>query len=263
MALRWDLNDLTFRMAPPTLVRTPPEPPRPARASDAVVQHIKGMVLAGHLRAGQRLPSEKELARQFGLSRVTIRDALRVLEAEGFVRIKLGARGGVFVSVPGPQQVTASLANLLRVNRASLRALAEARLLLEPEVAALAAQRARPRDLRAMRRAVEEARQARQRKDPYFIPYSVRFHTALAEASGNPVLVCALASFRALFHEVLARLLPDDGMAARAVEDHQAILDAVASRDPDRARALMREHLAYFAQRVERLARRRRVEQVW
>lgn len=247
-------------MAPSALVRTPPEPPRPTRASDVVVQHIKGMVLAGQLRAGQRLPSEKELARQFGLSRVTVRDALRVLEAEGFVRIRLGARGGVFVSVPGPQQVTASLANLLRVNRASLRALAEARLLLEPEVAALAAQRARPGDLQAMRTAVEEAR---QRKDPYFIPHSVRFHTALSEASGNPVLVCALASFWALFHEALARLLPDDGMAARAVEDHQAILDAVASRDPDRARALMREHLAYFAQRVERLARRRRVEQVW
>ncbi len=261
--LRLGLNDLTFRMGQLPVIRVPADPPRPPRASEVVVQHIKGMVLGGQLRDGQRLPSEKELARQFGLSRVTIRDALRVLESEGFVRIKLGARGGVFASVPGPQHVTASLANLLRVNRASLRALAEARLLLEPEVAALAAQRARLRDLDAMRRAVEEARAARQRQDPYFIPYSVGFHTALAEASGNPVLVCALGSFRALFHEVLARLLPDDSMAARAVDDHQAILDAVAARDPDRARQLMREHLAYFAQRVERLVRRRKVGAVW
>lgn len=223
-----------------------------------VVEHIKGLVLAGQLRSGQRLLSEKELARQFGLSRATIRDALRVLESEGFVRIKVGARGGVFVSVPGPQHVTASLANLLRVNQASLRALAEARLLLEPEVAALAARRARPKDLEAMGQAVEQAREARKRKDPYFIPDSVRFHTALAEATRNPVLVSALASFRTLFHEALARLLPDDGMAARAVEDHQAILEAVAARDPERARSLMREHLAYFSRRVERLARCRR-----
>jgi DNA-binding FadR family transcriptional regulator len=241
----------------------PPEAPRPGRASDAVVQHIKELVVTGQLRSGQRLPSEKELAKLFGLSRVTVRDALRVLEAEGFVRIKVGARGGAFISAPGPQHVTRSLTNLLRVNRASLRALAEARLILEPEVAALAAQRARPADLRAMRRAVEDARAARERHDPYFIPHSVGFHTALAEACGNPVLVCALASFRALFHEVLARLLPDDAMAARAVEDHQAILQAVAARDAERARALMREHLAYFAQRVDRLLRRRRVGPPW
>ncbi|MDR7599865.1 MAG: FadR/GntR family transcriptional regulator [Armatimonadota bacterium] len=245
------------------LVRTPVEPPRPARASDSVVRHIKEMVLRGELRSGQRLPSEKELARQFGLSRVTIRDALRVLESEGFVRIRVGAGGGVFVSVPGPRHVTESLANLLRVNRASLRALAEARLLLEPEVAALAAQRARPKDLEAMHAAVEAARAGRQRGDPYFIPHSVGFHTALAEASGNPVLVAALASFRALFHEVLARLLPDGAMATRAVEDHQAILDAVRARDPERARSLMREHLLYFAERVQKLSRRRRVGSPW
>ncbi len=221
------------------------------------------MVLRGQLRDGQRLPSEKELARQFGLSRVTIRDALRVLESEGFVRVRVGARGGVFVAVPETRHVTESLANLLRVNRASLRALAEARLVLEPEVAALAARRARRADLEAMRKAVEEARAARERGDPYFIPHSVGFHTALAEASRNPVLVCALASFRSLFHEVLARLLPDDAMAQRVVDDHQAILDAVRARDAGRARQLMREHLHYFAERVERLARRRRVSAPW
>ncbi len=251
-------------MAPPEpLVRSPLELPRPVRASDAVVRYVKERILRGQLRRGQRLPPEKELARQFGLSRVTIRDALRVLESEGFVHIRVGSRGGVFVSVPGPRHVSESLANLLRVNRASLRALAEARLLLEPEVAALAAQRARSRDLEAMRRAVEDARAARQRGDPYFIPHSVGFHSALAEASGNPVLACALASFRSLFHEALARLLPDDAMAARAVEDHQAILDAVRAKDAEGARDLMREHLAYFAERVERLWRRWRATSPW
>lgn len=241
------------------MVHLSAEARRPARASDAVVRHIKQMVLQGRLRSGERLPPEKELARQYGLSRATIRDALRVLESEGFVHIRVGARGGVFVSVPGPSHVTESLANLLRANRASLHALAEARLLLEPEVAALAAWRARGKELDAMRRAVEDARAALERAEADFIPYSVAFHAALAEASRNPVLVCALASFRGLFHQALARLLPDDAMAVRAVDDHQAILEAVRAHDAERARSLMREHVAYFARRVGQRARGGRV----
>src|SRR5207244_4416370 len=86
--------------------------------------------------------------------------------------------------------------------------------------------------------------------DPYFVPHSVAFHLALAEASRNQVLLFTVDSFRTLFHEALATLLPADDMAERAIADHQRILDAIRARDGTRAQHLMHEHLAYFAERV-------------
>lgn len=226
------------------------QPVRVARASDGIIHQIKESIFAGDLRPGHALPSEKELAEQFGVSRITVRDALRVLESQGLIQIKVGARGGAFVAAPSTGPVSESLTNMLRLKQATLADLVEARILVEPHVAAMAAQRATPDDLAAMERAVAAAREARAAGDRYFIPNSVAFHLALAEAARNPVLLFAVNSFRALFHEALSALLPADDMAERAIADHQKILDAIRARDGERARDVMREHLSYFSKRV-------------
>ncbi len=162
----------------------------------------------------------------------------------------MGARGGAFVARPSTQPVSESLANMLRLKRATFPDLIEARILVEPHVASLAAQRATAEDVRAMEQAVAGARGARAAGDPYFIPTSVAFHIALAEAAKNPVLLFAVESFRTLFHEALAALRPADDMAGRAIADHQRILAAIKARDAEGARRLMHEHLSYFARRV-------------
>lgn len=226
------------------------QPVRVARASDGIIHQIKESIFAGDLQPGHALPSEKELAEQFGVSRITVRDALRVLESQGLIQIKVGARGGAFVAAPSTDPVSESLTNMLRLQQATLADLVEARILVEPHVAAMAAQRATPDDVAAMERAIAAAREARTSGDRYFIPNSVAFHLALAEAARNPVLLFAVNSFRALFHEALAALLPADDMAERAIDDHQKILDAIRARDGERARDLMREHLSYFSRRV-------------
>lgn len=226
------------------------QPIRVARASDGIIHQIKESIFAGDLRPGHTLPSEKELAEQFGVSRITVRDALRVLESQGLIQIKVGARGGAFVAAPSADPVSQSLTNMLRLKRATLADLVEARILVEPHVAAMAAQRATPDDLAAMERAIAAAREARAAGDRYFIPTSVMFHLALAEAARNPVLLFAVNSFRALFHEALSAVLPADDMAERAIADHQKILDAIRARDGARARDVMREHLSYFSERV-------------
>lgn len=225
-------------------------PVRITRASEAIVQQVKALIFAGRLGPGDPLPSEKHLAQQFGLSRVTVRDALHVLESQGLIAIKVGARGGAFVATPSTQPVSESLANMLRLKRATFPDLSEARILVEPHVASLAAQRATAEDVRAMEQAVTGARGARAAGDPYFIPTSVAFHIALAEAAKNPVLLLTVESFRTLFHEALAALLPADDMAQRAIADHQRILDAVKARDAEGAWRLMHAHLSYFAARV-------------
>lgn len=225
-------------------------PVRVVRASDEVIQQVKALIFDGKVAPGDQLPSEKDLVRQFGLSRITIRDALRVLESQGFIEIRVGARGGAFVARPDAQQVSESLRNMLRLRQTTLRELAEARLVVEPQVAALAAQRATARDMAIMTQAIADARAGLAAHDPYFIPHSVAFHIALAAAAKNQALLFAVSSFRTLFHEALARLLPAAGMARRAVLDHQRILDAIKLRDTGGARDLMHTHLAYFARRV-------------
>ena len=225
-------------------------PVRLTRASDEVVRQIKARIFGSRLPPGAQLPSEKELARQFGLSRITIRDALRVLESEGLIDIKVGARGGAFVSRPSARRVSESLTTLLRLRQITIQELTEARLAVEPSVASLAAQRATAEDIAAMEQAVAGARAGRAAGDPRFMPHSVAFHLALAEAARNQVLLSTVASFRDPFHEALETLLPADDMARRAITDHHRILAAIKARDGGRAQRLMHEHLAYFAKRV-------------
>ncbi len=238
-------------------------PVRIARASDEVVQQIKGLIFGGRRTPGSQLPSEKELTEQFGLSRITIRDALRVLESEGLIEIRVGARGGAFVARPSTQRVSDSLTNLLRLQQITIQELIEARQVVESAVVLLAAQRATPKDINAMERAVADARETRKAGNPRFDRHSVAFHLALAEAAKNQVLLSTVNSLRTPFQEALAALLPADDMAARAIADHQQILKAIKARDGKRAQDLMREHLAYFAKRVGKARALRGMKPKW
>lgn len=242
------------------MVETPPQLfriVRVSRASQDVVQQIKTHIFEGSLAPGVRLPSEKQLAEQFGLSRITVRDAMRVLESQGLITIRVGAGGGAFVANPNLDSANELLTDLLRLQRASIRELVEARLVIETSILAFAAERATREDLAAMQLAIDDARTGRASGDSHFTVHSVDFHVALAKAAKNPVLFFTVNSFRALFYEVLEKLIPDDQMAQRAIADHQKILDAITDHDAERAQQLMREHLAYFEKRARKIEQAR------
>jgi GntR family transcriptional repressor for pyruvate dehydrogenase complex len=223
------------------------------RASEDVIRQVEQAIFSGEIRPGNRLPSERELTEQFGVSRVTVRDALRVLEANGLVDIRVGANGGAFIREPNFDRLSNSLSSMLRFKKATLLELAEARKVIETATAEFAAQRAEPEDLERLREAVEGARRSLRDGDLYYMPHSVEFHTALAEAARNRVLYLTVASFRKLFFDVLEQLLPTPDMAETAARDHWAIYQAVAARDGALARRLMAEHLAYFESKVQAL----------
>ncbi len=228
-------------------------PVRTSRASEDIIQQIKAWIFAEQIAPGDRLPSEMELTEQFRVSRTTVRDALRVLESQGLIDIKVGAGGGAFVAAPSTQPVSDSLTNMLRMYKSSIKELVEARLVVETSVVALAARRATAADLKAMGQAIAAARAGVIDSDPYFMPHSVAFHIALAEAAKNKVLLFTVNSFRALFYETLEKLLPAPDMAQRAIEDHQKILDAIKARDAEQAQQIMRAHLSYFEARAAKL----------
>lgn len=230
---------------------------RVGRASNDIVQQIKANIFEGKLTPGDRLPSEKELIEHFGVSRITVRDAMRVLESQGLVEIKVGAGGGAFVTTPSAEPIAQVLTDMLRLQGISIQELVEARLVVETSIVTFAAERANQKDLDAMERAIEEARTARQEGVSRFTPFSVNFHIALAKAAKNQVLFFTVSSFRTPFYETLDKMIPDTHMADRAIEDHQKLLDAVSAHDAERARQVMREHLNYFQKRSEKLERPR------
>ena len=228
---------------------------RVGRASEDIVHQIKNNIFEGRLGPGDRLPSEKELIEQFGVSRITVRDAMRVLESQGLVEIKVGAGGGAFVSTPGSGPITQVLTDMLRLHGISTSELVEARLVIETSIVTFAAERATPEDIECMRKAIAEARASRAAGEPRFTPHSINFHIALAKAARNQVLFFTVSSFRTPFYETLEKLLPDDRMADRAIDDHQKLLDAITAHDAESGCQVMKEHLAYFQKRTEKLDR--------
>lgn len=227
------------------------------RASDKVVQQIREVILSGQLVPGDRLPSERELAEGFGLSRMTVRDALRVLESRGLIEIKVGAAGGAFVREPNLDLFKESLSTVIQTTQADYMELAEARKIVEIAVVDLAAQRATKKDIEALREAVESAKSALKNGESG-TEYSVAFHAALARASQNYILNLMVDSFRSFFSEALQQVLTGGRVSSRGLKEHETIMKAVEAGDRQKARETMARHLEAFEAMVRKFEKRNR-----
>lgn len=222
-------------------------PIQPARASTNVIAQVREAIMSGRFRTGDRLPTEREMARQFGVSRVTVRDALRALEAAGLIEIRVGGQGGPYVREPDPALLAENLRTHLHLQGTTFAELAEARLALETTAARLAAERATDENLAEMRAAIEEPAPLGT------ATLSVDFHTALVRAAHNSALLTMFLAARSLLAEAFDTLhasQPDMAGVARRV--HTEMYHAIARRDADTAVRLMRDHLYEFAARAER-----------
>jgi DNA-binding FadR family transcriptional regulator len=220
------------------------------RASGEIVAQIERAIFGGQVSPGDRLQSERELAEQFGVSRITVRDALRILEARGLIRVKVGASGGAFVSEANVDRVAESLSTMIRLKRMTLSELAEARKVVESATVVLAAQRATASDLTLLQETVERGHEVERALDSH-LNVSMDFHVALARAADNEVL---FATVRA-YHELLVGALRDmrDPKSAKVTQKfHEEIFDAVRSHDAEAAGEIMVEHLAESEKRLRR-----------
>jgi DNA-binding FadR family transcriptional regulator len=200
-----------------------------------------------------RLPPERELAEQFGVSRVTVRDALRALEAMGLVEVKVGARGGAFVTAPTGSVVAQTMSDMMMMSAVSPNDVVEARLIVELGTVTLACARATDEDLQKLEELCELG--ARELKEKtYTRERSWEFHSLLAAAAHNGALDGLTQSFRSTLsmHPVRAR----EGAKAHeaTVQEHGRILDALERRDADAARREMADHLLRGTNLAERSA---------
>src|ERR1700675_2646158 len=212
-----------------------------SRLFEQIVQQVEDSILKGQLKPGDQLPAERDLAQRFGVSRTAVREAVKTLREKGLVEAYSGR--GTFVTNGTSQAIRQSLDLMIRINQQDGSAnLAELRLVLEPEIAGLAAPRIEEQLLTTMREAV--AAMDRNLHDPEaYVEADLDFHLALAEAVGNPLILSLLDSIVGLLREQRSRIFSGDGGPERGQFHHKRILQAIERRDPDAARDAMRAHL--------------------
>ncbi|MER6563079.1 FCD domain-containing protein [Streptomyces sp. NPDC001027] len=225
---------------------------RVLRPREQVEEAIKEAVLDGRLRAGTKLPAESELARQFSVSRPTIREALSSLQTKGLIRKVPGMHGGSFVQAVDykalGQVVQESMHNLLKLGGVDFEEVALVREHLEVPSVMLAAGNRTEADVAELRGIVKEQK-SRSVDDPLVPELDARFHTAIARMSGNRVLaslVFALHRETEPVHHL--DLSPEVGR--ETVAQHDRIVKAIADGDAAAGEKAIKEHLAYLREHV-------------
>jgi len=218
------------------------QPVEPTRASAEVVRQITAAFFQG-MSPGERLGTERELAERFGISRITVRDAVRELEARGIVEVKIGARGGLRVASGDPRRFAEALAVQLHLMAIEWAEVREAQRAIEPVTASLAARRATSDECARLRALIGEARAARE--DPAaFTDLALEFHLAIADASRNRVLRAALGALREVQRRELEPSSSDEN-TRRVLAEHEAILRAISAGEEAEAARSMTAHLDF------------------
>lgn len=227
---------------------------KPKRMSDQVFEQLKDLIFRGHLKPGERLMGEHELAQKLGVSRPTVREAINKLVSMNLLDRRQGQ--GTFVNVPAPSAEKNPLAAIVNGQDASLMDLLEVRLGLECNAVALAAQRAGEDDIREMEKSLEEMRIA-VTEGNLGSDADISFHMAIAYATKNIVQIHIMKSmYDMLFYgikENLARLYAEPNELERVQQQHRDIFEAIRRHHPDEAYAAMKHHLThvqdYFRER--------------
>ncbi|MFI9720906.1 FadR/GntR family transcriptional regulator [Streptomyces sp. NPDC052396] len=220
---------------------------------DTVVEQLRTQVTAGEWQVGERIPTEHTLAEQLGVGRNTVREAVRVLVHAGMLRSRQG-EGTFVVSSADPAEIMRGL------RRAGVRDVLELRIALETEAARLAALRHEPADLERMRAALgaqtafeDTEGQPDSGSLELYADHDVEFHRAVVEAAHNAALSATYAWFSSSVREALITALGDRDMPRIVHGDHHALMEAIASGDPEAAERAARELLDRPKQAVEAL----------
>ena len=234
---------------------------RTSRLYEQIVQQIEESILKGTLKAGDQLPAERELAIRFGVSRTAVREAVKALREKGLVEAYSGR--GTFITDGTSQAVRQSFDLMVKIGQPEGSTdLAEVRSILEPEIAALAAERAEESDRATLREAVAVMDRSLKDADAY-IEADLDFHLALAEAAANPLILSLIDSIVGLLREQRLRIFQVEGGPQRGQVHHKRILEAMEKRDAKMARDAMKAHLEQVREDSHDAASKRAPAKQW
>jgi len=224
---------------------------KPKRVSQQVFEQLRDLIFRAHLKPGEQLLPERELAEALGVSRPTVREAINKLVDRGLVEHRQGQ--GTFVRSPEARQDQNPLYAVIDGYEASLVELLEVRLALECNAAVLAARRASEEDVTAIEKSLEDMRD-RIGEGGMGIGDDVGFHMSIAFASKNRVQVHIMKNLHDLVHmgisESLANLWEDEEKLAAILKQHGAVVAAIRAKDEQAAFEAMRNHLTYVIEEV-------------
>ncbi len=215
---------------------------RTLKTADRVAREIVDLIVEADLPEGARLPNERDMGDAFGISRGTLREALRLLESWGIVTVRAGRDGGPIVRYPRSEALAEGLAAVLRLRRVDVSDLLVARRAIEPELARLAASHVTQAQVDSMSGTVDVMQAATCQLEEY-LEANARFHMLVAEAAGSTPLQIFSESLKTIADGSLARLSIDDARRRAVVSAHVRVVTALTARQPDLAAEAMRDHL--------------------
>ncbi len=210
-----------------------------------MVGELRRAVERGELAPGQKLPAEPALAAEFGVSRSSLREALKALQLSGYLEVRRGYGGGTFVALPEAEEFMVVPAPAVPTLAVSARQLMDVRLAIEPHAASLAVTANLERRLALQAAEAEGA--AVDDHPARALAAIVKFHIAVAQAAENPVFVIILEGLRPLMYRSMNALVQRAGWRTDCFQDHADILHHIEAGDGEAAAAAMRGHLAMEA----------------
>ncbi|MFM1987676.1 MAG: hypothetical protein RJA99_633 [Pseudomonadota bacterium] len=221
------------------------------KSCDVLANRLRERILAGGFAAGEALPPERDLVAETGLSRGSVREALRILEAEGLVQTRPGRYGGTVVRLPTTDLVARQVGSYAKGRGVAFRTVIEARETLEPMLARLAAEHRTDEDLAALEHASRRMADAVDADAESFLAANVEWHWAVAVASRNELLSAFMASITGLIRDSTR----EEHVSARevreaVVEAHRRVTDAIRAGDAEAARRRMERHVRAYSRAV-------------
>ena len=219
------------------------------RYSEQIADLIQDKILRDHLETGTSLPSEKGLSLEFQVSRSVVREALRMLEVSGLVKIKKGPSGGIFVSNGFHKPITNSLNNLITLGDVTIDHLFDVRLLIEPHIAVEAALNAKDEHVTKLKELIDDS--SNHQDDPIHLKRNnLKFHLLVAKASGNPVLSLLLESVIELLVKTTLDFL-DLSLERHFFRVHERITQVIAQGKSEEAKRLIREDILDTKEKIQ------------
>jgi len=223
------------------------KPIKHVKVSDEIVDQIRNLISQGKLKPGDRLLPERELIREFDVSRPSLREALNSLITMGFLEIK-GKR--TFIKSVASESMQNPLSLLLKADTQKIFDLIEVRKAIEAWGAFLAAQRATEEDINQLANIIEEMREAFE-KGQSWEKQDADFHLGLAQATHNTIQTHIMSTIYDLLRESMAKVFKDRSKVKKLLDHHQRIFNAIKTHAPDKAREKTLEHLSYVESEVK------------
>jgi DNA-binding FadR family transcriptional regulator len=220
------------------------------KAADVLANALREKILAGELKERVDLPPERDLSEQAGVSRATVREALRILEGEGLIETRVGRNGGSTVARPGSEKIERTVGIFIRSQGIRFEAVLETRAAIEPASARFAAAHRTDADLLELQRCHERLEAASRQADPdAYIRANLDWHVQVVRASHNELLIAFISAVsQAIYVETDIEGFSSPTVRAAVIHAHQRVMDAIRDGDGDAAARRMERHVgAYIA----------------